>query len=305
MMSGLIVETTVTLEGDMLVLHTPRPECAKRWISNGLVADWGVVVARLLVHGKDLGPHALVVPMDAPGVRRSNMEPKVAFNGLDNALIEFDRVMLPRSSLLAATLDADGTYRSTLEGGVTGFLQVAQRLLSGRICLAGGALGTLRQVLGFCCATRPSPSSPLSQGVRRDGAVRCAAPDPGGRQPVAAAGAAARVSRHGAADQAPLLRAHALRGAPGGALREREEAVRGRGGAGGGGQDRVLRVRAAVVSRAQAGGGLVQRARGVAVWAPPQRGAVPVLHALRGGRQRCAVPEDCARRSAGQWSCGA
>lgn len=167
-LSGLLVDTEARLEDDMLVLHTPDASSAKRWISNGLVADWGVVVARLIVAGKDLGPHALLVDMNTAGITRVSMEEKVAFNGrdahgawswlltlsltppgLDNAVITFNHVRIDPSALLGASLARDGSYQSNFPGA-GGFLHMAQRLLSGRIALAGAALGIVRQVCVEC-----------------------------------------------------------------------------------------------------------------------------------------------------------
>ncbi len=118
----------------------------------------------------------------------------VAFNGLDNALITFNNVRVERtrythlndfqksqishlyalfpscflhcsfslfSSLLAATLDKDGNYTSTI-AGPGGFIQMAQRLLSGRIALAGGALCITRQL---CTETETYADSRLIPGT--------------------------------------------------------------------------------------------------------------------------------------------
>jgi acyl-CoA oxidase len=150
-LSGLIVETVATFENEAFVIHTPNPDCAKRWISNGLVAEWAVVIAKLIIHAKDYGPHAFIVDMRSKGIKRTNMDAKVAFNGLDNALIEFDNVRVERSFLLGATVERDGTYvvdpsLGGKDGQPVGFIQVAQRLLSGRIALAGSALGMIRHV---------------------------------------------------------------------------------------------------------------------------------------------------------------
>lgn len=56
-MSGLIVETTATWESGAFTIHTPHPGAAKNWISQGLTADWVVIVAKLIVDGAERGPH--------------------------------------------------------------------------------------------------------------------------------------------------------------------------------------------------------------------------------------------------------
>merc|ERR1719321_1225453 len=75
-LSGLVVETVATwvwseAEGEGgFDLHTPSPSATKTWISQGLSADWGVVVAQLVVEEQHLGPHVFLLDMNADGVSR-------------------------------------------------------------------------------------------------------------------------------------------------------------------------------------------------------------------------------------------
>lgn len=61
--SGLVVETTATWDqgSQTFELNTPYPGAAKNWISQGVVADYAVVMASLVMGGKNLGPHAFVM----------------------------------------------------------------------------------------------------------------------------------------------------------------------------------------------------------------------------------------------------
>lgn len=56
-LSGLICDTTATVtEDNRIVIHSGSPGAIKRWISNGLVAKWAVVIARLILKdGSDKG----------------------------------------------------------------------------------------------------------------------------------------------------------------------------------------------------------------------------------------------------------
>jgi acyl-CoA oxidase len=167
-LSGLIVDTTATATASgEFILSSSAAGSTKRWISNGygerfdfyfffnfssfslasLVARWAVVVARLILkNGEDKGPHAFVCDLTLPGVKREDMPKKVAFNGLDNATIAFHDVRLPKSALLSGIsyLNDEGIYCLRVPGRPFSFLAVAQRLLSGRICIAGAALSTIR-----------------------------------------------------------------------------------------------------------------------------------------------------------------
>ena len=139
----MIVNTTATWKNDHFILHTPNADAEKVWISQGLMARWGLVIAQLQVEGKDLGPHAFLIDMELPGVSKINMQPKTAFNALDNACITFSQVRLEASAMLGRySRMQNGAYVLTT-GQPFKFYQLAQRLLSGRICIAGASLSAL------------------------------------------------------------------------------------------------------------------------------------------------------------------
>lgn len=153
-LSGLIVETEARFvaETGTFDLHSPAPvrDSAKYWISQGFTAKWGVVIARLLMPGgRDLGPHAFVVDLESAGVHKKDMERKTVFNSLDNCEIWFDHVTLQRTDLLSGIsfVDAQGAYRLVDESTPFSFYRVAQRLLSGRICLSLASLERVRTIV--------------------------------------------------------------------------------------------------------------------------------------------------------------
>lgn len=174
-LSGLMVETTATWTKDGYVLDSPEPlgSSRKTWISQGLVAKWGVVIARLLLPGVDKGPHAFVIEMSTPGILKEDMLPKTEFNGLDNAMIWFEKCKLPHSALLSgiSSVNEEGAYLLTNPKVPFRFEDVAQRLLSGRICIAGAALCLTRKLINDVeayAAQRPIPTgrnqtTPLSE----------------------------------------------------------------------------------------------------------------------------------------------
>jgi len=149
-LSGLVVETTATWTDKGFVLHSPEPleRTRKYWISQGLIAKWGVVIARLILPGGvDKGPHAFIIDLETPGVHREDMPRKTDFNSLDNAVLWFDNVLLSSDSMLSGISSVDpqtGEYRLTNPKEPFSFVMVAQRLLSGRICIAGASLSFLR-----------------------------------------------------------------------------------------------------------------------------------------------------------------
>eukprot|EP00435_Cladocopium_sp_Y103_P033017 s2374_g8.t1 len=157
-LSGLIVETTATWtweNGGGFYLHTPSVSAEKTWISQGLAADWGVVVANLQLT-ENLGPHVFLVDMTSTGLHRESMGEKTTFNALDNARVSFDQVWLPPDALLSKLCNVrprafpDGSLKAeyTFAGQrPPSFVQIAQRLLSGRLCISDSAIAYVEGVL--------------------------------------------------------------------------------------------------------------------------------------------------------------
>ena len=155
--SGLIVQTTCTWSQreKRFTLKTPSENARKVWISQGLVATRAVVIAELIVRGRNHGPHAFLVNMRKqrlgplnPNIKVGDMGDKTTGNDLDNAWIEFDSVKLPYSSLLDKHDGIDvrtGAYvqKNTALGmnerHLTNMDRIGQRLYTGRVAVAQGA----------------------------------------------------------------------------------------------------------------------------------------------------------------------
>jgi acyl-CoA oxidase len=110
----------------------------------------------MVVEGQSLGPHVFLIDMSSPGISRTCMGQKTTFNSLDNARVSFNRVRLPADALLSKLCSVvpqrcgDGGWRAeyTFVGKrPPSFVVIAQRLLSGRICISDSAIAYLEGVL--------------------------------------------------------------------------------------------------------------------------------------------------------------
>ncbi|KIW25048.1 uncharacterized protein PV07_10721 [Cladophialophora immunda] len=120
------IETTATFDPttDEIVVHSPTLSSHKYWIGSlGVVATHALVIARLLVRGRDLGNHVFLVQVRdlnthalMPNVRIYEQGEKGmgTFASMDNGVMAFSHCRIPRANMLAGmvSLDADGTYHA-------------------------------------------------------------------------------------------------------------------------------------------------------------------------------------------------
>ncbi|WP_237404787.1 acyl-CoA dehydrogenase [Actinacidiphila reveromycinica] len=154
------LETTATYrpETDDLVLHTPTAGAQKFMPNTGPSGGRksGLVAARLIVRGQNCGIHLFFVPLrddrgPLPGIRIRRLS-EIPGSAVDHAITSFDRVVLPRSALLAgedAELTAEGAFHSAVGSRRRRFLRSIQRVTTGKLCLSGAAVGGARSALAI------------------------------------------------------------------------------------------------------------------------------------------------------------
>ena len=121
---GLQTSATFDPQADEFDLHTPSQDAIKWWPGNlGKTANVIILMARLVVHGKDFGIHPFIVPIRHPdthlplaGVTVGDLGPKYAYEANDNGFLRLDHVRIPRSHMCArfASLSQAGEYRPSI-----------------------------------------------------------------------------------------------------------------------------------------------------------------------------------------------
>ena len=145
------METTATYDekAKEFVILSPTTLSQKYWITNGAChANYAIVFAQTLVKGKNEGVNSFIVRIrddkmkSCPGVTIEDMGWKMGLNGIDNGKLMFKNVRVPREAMLNKINDVteDGTFKSDIKKNSQRFFKVADRLLSGRLCISAMCL---------------------------------------------------------------------------------------------------------------------------------------------------------------------
>jgi acyl-CoA oxidase len=152
----LLTTATFDPETSEFVVDTPVEEARKDYIGNAARhGRMAVVFAQLIVDGERHGVHALLVPIRnedgslCAGVRVEDDGEKMGLNGVDNGLIWFDHVRVPREALLNRYADVDehGSYQSPIENVNKRFFTMLGTLVQGRVCISGASISASKSAL--------------------------------------------------------------------------------------------------------------------------------------------------------------
>ncbi|KAF8576754.1 acyl-CoA oxidase [Ramaria rubella] len=119
------LETTATFDpaADEFIIHSPTVSSTKYWPGGlGYSSSHALVMARLIIRGKDYGVHPFMVQLRSledwtplTGIELGDIGPTMGMNSIDNGYAIFTQVRIPRHNMLmgnSKVLD-DGTYISS------------------------------------------------------------------------------------------------------------------------------------------------------------------------------------------------
>lgn len=138
------IETTATYDhtSKTFVIHTPNENARKEFIGNAARhGQMATVFAKLILDGKDYGVSAFVVPLRdkqgnlLKGIRIKDCGRKMGLNGVDNGVIYFDHVVIPKDDMLDhfAGVTEDGKFTSPISSDNRRFFTMLGTLVGGRI----------------------------------------------------------------------------------------------------------------------------------------------------------------------------
>lgn len=138
------IETTATYNhaDRTFIIHTPHPQAQKEYIGNAaLHGRMATVFAKLIINGTDYGVNAFIVPLRdengnvLPGITIKDCGRKLGLNGVDNGIIRFDHVVIPKDNMLDrfAKVNDEGKFESPITSDNRRFFTMLGTLVGGRI----------------------------------------------------------------------------------------------------------------------------------------------------------------------------
>ncbi len=146
-------ETTATFDHarDEFVIHSPTLTSTKWWIGAAAQsATHGIVFAKLILNGEDLGTHNFIVQLRdenfdlLPGITVGDVGPKRGDDGIDNGWVRFNQVRIPRTQMLSkwSRVNAQGQYeKSELPQLAYG------ALIAGRVMISRGVTDSVKKAV--------------------------------------------------------------------------------------------------------------------------------------------------------------
>ncbi|RZK09539.1 MAG: acyl-CoA oxidase, partial [Flavobacterium sp.] len=152
------IETTATYNhsDQTFTIHTPHEKAQKEYIGNA--ANHGrmaTVFAKLIIDGHDYGVNAFIVPLRdekinvLEGITIKDCGLKMGLNGVDNGIIQFYNVVIPKENMLDrfAQINENGEFESPIPSDNRRFFTMLGTLVGGRIGIPRSALAAAKSGL--------------------------------------------------------------------------------------------------------------------------------------------------------------
>lgn len=154
------IETTATFHRgtNTFTIHTPNELARKEYIGNAAMhGQAATVFAKLIIDGKDYGVSAFIVPIRDKqgklmnGVTIKDCGKKMGLNGVDNGVIYFDNVVIPKDDMLDryASVNDHGVFVSPITSDNRRFFTMLGTLVGGRIGIPRAGLSAAKAGLAI------------------------------------------------------------------------------------------------------------------------------------------------------------
>ncbi|KAL2083269.1 hypothetical protein ACEWY4_021042 [Coilia grayii] len=161
---GILTEARYQPSTQEFIIHTPCDDAQKMYIGNAMKGNFAAVFAQLIVNGECQGPHCFIVPIRDqqgtmyPGVTAIDMKHKEGLHGVDNGILIFNKVRIPRENILSkfGTVSENGIYSSPIQSKSRRFNAMLAALTPTRLGLTVQAMAAMK--LGLIIAVRYSHS---------------------------------------------------------------------------------------------------------------------------------------------------
>jgi acyl-CoA oxidase len=149
------IETTATYDHatKTFTIHTPNENARKEYIGNAAChGQMATTFAKLIVDGKDYGVSAFLVPLrdssgtTLKGITIKDCGRKMGLNGVDNGVIYFDQVTIPKENMLDkfASVSEQGKFESPISSDNRRFFTMLGTLVGGRIGIPRSGLAAAK-----------------------------------------------------------------------------------------------------------------------------------------------------------------
>jgi acyl-CoA oxidase len=153
---GLETTATYNHKDKTFSIHTPHEKAQKEYIGNAAVhGQMATVFAKLIIDEVDYGVNAFVVPLRdenntiLKGITIKDCGLKMGLNGVDNGIIRFDNVIIPKDNMLDrfASVNDQGKFESPIPSDNRRFFTMLGTLVGGRIGIPRSALAAAKSGL--------------------------------------------------------------------------------------------------------------------------------------------------------------